>query len=132
LTELAGRLAGTASTLGPTPSIATHAKALNGSYGSLWMTGLVVKEVEMTSSVYPSGCAFATVSVPMIELPPARLSTTTDLPRRSDSGVATMRPTMSLLPAGGNGTISRIGRAGYESAALAAPVSSAHAASIHP
>jgi hypothetical protein len=52
------------------------------------------------------------MSVPMIELPPARLSMTTCFPSRSPSGCATMRPTMSLLPAGGKGTIQRTGRVG--------------------
>ena len=69
--------------------------------------------METTRSVYPSGGAFAARSVPMTPPAPPRLSTTTCLPHRSPSCVAIMRPTMSLLPPGGNGTMSRTGLAGY-------------------
>src|SRR5215510_9713346 len=53
---------------------------------------------------------------------PLRLSTTTCLPRRPVSCVATMRPTVSLMAPGGNGTISRTGFDGY-SCAVAPAVS---------
>jgi hypothetical protein len=56
--------------------------------------------------------ALTAVSVPIRPPAPPRLSTTSGLPRRSPSCWPITRATMSLLPPGGNGTISRIGRLG--------------------
>src|SRR5262249_50760338 len=52
----------------------------------------------------------------MVPPAPARLSTYTCCPSFILSCCATSRPTTSLLPPGGNGTISRTGRFGYSSA----------------
>src|SRR5262249_59858254 len=57
------------------------------------------------------------MSVPTTPPAPARLSTNTVCPSFCPSCWATIRPTMSLLPPGGNGMISRIGRDGESSAA---------------
>src|SRR5882672_6541718 len=66
----------------------------------------------MRSSMWPSGFARATASVPMMPPAPPWLSTTTDLPRRSESWKAIMRPTTSLLPPGGKGMTRRSGLVG--------------------
>jgi hypothetical protein len=55
---------------------------------------------------------FATTSVPIVEPPPARLSTMTDCPSRSDNPFATMRPTASVPPPAENGSTMRIDRSG--------------------
>src|SRR5436190_22466884 len=81
----------------------------------------------MRSSVYPSAGALATASVPMIPPAPPWLSTTTCLPRRSESWKAIMRPTTSLLPPGGNGMIMRTGLLGYACAAASVVYTSAAA-----
>jgi hypothetical protein len=48
----------------------------------------------------------------MVPPAPPRLSTTIDWPSTSLILSATMRPTMVVLPPGGNGTINVIGRLG--------------------
>src|SRR5688572_20069959 len=67
--------------------------------------------------VWPSGAALAASSVPIIALAPPRLSTTTCWPRRSGKREATIRPTVSTAPPGGNGAIKRTGRVGDHCAA---------------
>ena len=47
--------------------------------------GTIVKGAGVTSSVWPSGADFATISVPITVLPPARLSTSTGCPHISFS-----------------------------------------------
>src|ERR1700704_2881213 len=70
-----------------------------------------------TSSVYPSGAAFATASPATTPLPPTRFSTTTGWPSVSLRRAAMRRPTRSGPPPGGIGTSKRIGFEGYCAAA---------------
>jgi len=60
----------------------------------------------------PSGSARAAIALPMVPPAPPRLSTTIDWPSTSLILSAMIRPTMVVLPPGGNGTISVIGRLG--------------------
>ena len=64
------------------------------------------------ASVCPSGAAFATTAVPTVPPAPPRFSITTGCPNSLLSPSATTRPTMSVEPPGGNGTISVIGLVG--------------------
>src|SRR6266436_969762 len=66
-----------------------------------------------TSSVYPSGAAFATASPATMPLPPTRFSTTTGWPSVSLRRAAMRRPTRSGPPPGGIGTSRRTGLEGY-------------------
>jgi len=50
--------------------------------------------------------------VPMVPVAPATFSTTTVPCSTVESRAATMRPTTSVPPPGGNGTTSRMGLAG--------------------
>src|SRR5688572_24506424 len=91
----------------------------------------------LTSMVCPSAGALAASSVPIVPPAPPRLSTTTGTPRASLSRCATMRPTISLPPPGGNGTMKRTGRLGYccadtPAAPSDAPVNTAIATSLVP
>src|SRR5688500_15758336 len=80
-----------------------------------------------SSSVYPSGTAFATVSAPTEPPAPGRLSMTTCCPKLSPSFWPTRRALMSLDAPGVNGTTHRTGligsvAAGSPCAACAPPV----------
>src|SRR6185436_12748515 len=93
----------------------------------------------MMRSVRPSGTARATIVEPIWLLPPGRLSTTICWPRRSASGPATMRPSVSFVPPGASGTTSRIGRPGWfcaaavkDSAASAAASNAGSNRIVHP
>src|SRR5256714_1896521 len=66
-----------------------------------------------TSSVYPSGGAFATASPATLPLPPMRFSMTKGWPSASPSFAAIRRPTISGPPPGGIGTSIFTGFAGY-------------------
>src|SRR5476651_839227 len=68
-------------------------------------------------SVYPSGAALATMSLPIVPPAPALLSTTTGWPSASDSACMAMRPVESVPPPGGSATMQRIGRVGQASLA---------------
>jgi hypothetical protein len=57
----------------------------------------------------------------MLLAPPPRFSTTICWPQTSDSRLATMRATASVLPPGANGTISRTARLGQACATAARP-----------
>src|SRR5467141_1433613 len=70
-----------------------------------------------TSSVCPSGVAFATASPATMPLPPTRFSTTTGWPSVSLRRAAMRRPTRSGPPPGGIGTSRRTGLEGYCAAA---------------
>src|SRR5256712_6016981 len=70
-----------------------------------------------TSSVYPSGTAFAPASPATTPLPPTRFSTTTGRPSAALRRAAMRRPTRSGPPPGGIGTSRRTGFAGYCAAA---------------
>src|SRR6187551_698820 len=75
-------------------------------------------EVSM-SSVYPSGAAFAAISVPMMPLAPARSSTTICWPHASVSLWPIRRDMMSGPDPGEVEAMMRIGRVGYCAAAAA-------------
>ena len=67
---------------GTTCVITTGSKLLTVSYGSfLNMLGLIECELDTSSSVWPSGAAFATASVPIVPVAPALLSMITALPQ---------------------------------------------------
>src|SRR5882672_6730553 len=51
--------------------------------------------------------------MPMLPLPPERLSATTWCPSASASLVPSVRASVSVLPPGANGTTNRTGRVGY-------------------
>ena len=76
------------------------AKSLIGSYGTfLYSTGLTVNGPLLPiSKVWPSGAAFATISVPMPPFAPGRLSTITDCPSASVSFWAMVRVKISPAP----------------------------------
>jgi hypothetical protein len=61
-------------------------------------------ELGAMKSTYPSAGALATALAAMRVPAPGRFSTTKLLPRRCSSFWASMRATMSVLPAGVNGT----------------------------
>jgi hypothetical protein len=63
----------------------------------------------VTNKVEPSGAARTTASVPRLPDAPARFSTTTGRPSRSDSRGPTWRAMRSMPVPGVNGTISLIG-----------------------
>src|SRR6185503_14157441 len=65
------------------------------------------------SRVWPSGAAFATISVPTMLPAPGRLSTMTGFPSDWASPSATIREVRSLPPPGANGATNRIGFDGY-------------------
>src|SRR5207248_5715336 len=83
----------------------TGAKSLTTSNGNLPAKRLGSTEngSATTSSVWPSGAALATISLPMMVLPPGRLSTTTGCPHVFWNSCASVRPSTSLKPLGGNG-----------------------------
>jgi hypothetical protein len=77
------------------------------------MDGLaaVVDTVAMPST-WPSAAARIISSAPTEPPPPALFSTTTCCPRLAPMAGATMRATMSVVPPGAKGTISRTGLVG--------------------
>ncbi len=75
------------------------------------MAGFSANEEDVTSSVWPSGAAFATRSAPMIPLAPGRLSTTNVWPMRAVNSCARMRAVVSGPPAP-KPTMMRTGREG--------------------
>ena len=79
----------------------------------------------MKPKVWPSGSARTIASVPINPDAPARFSITTGWPSASDSGWAIMRATMSVVPAGGHGTIIRMGLVGAQVAPCANPAQGA-------
>src|SRR5467141_2870626 len=95
--------------------LATGTRSFNGSNGMRsYRCGLIASRLSMpTSSVYPSGAAFATASPATTPLPPTRFSTTTGWPSVSLRRAATRRPTRSGPPPGGIGTRKRTGFDGY-------------------
>src|SRR5882762_2472353 len=95
--------------------LATGTRSFNGSNGMRsYRCGLIATRLSMpTSSVYPSGAAFATASPATTPLPPTRFSTTTGWPSVSLRRAAMRRPTRSGPPPGGIGTRKRTGFDGY-------------------
>src|SRR5215831_6099852 len=74
-------------------------------------------------AVYPSFGEMATELAAVVPPAPGRFSTTTDCPRISESGRATMRAAMSVPPPGPKPTVMRIGRVGQSCAGAGAPAS---------
>src|SRR5262245_33171625 len=74
--------------------------------------GLMTCAVTTTPRVWPSGADFATRSVPTTVPAPGRFSTTTGWDQTSCIFAASRRPTMSVAPPGGKGTIMRTGLVG--------------------
>ena len=68
---------------------------------------------EPSVSEYPSGVDFTVISVPMLPPAPGRLSTMIGCPSDSESFGITVRVRISVMLAGPNATITRIGRLGY-------------------
>src|SRR5215212_6964807 len=77
------------------------------------MAGAITCVVEIMSSVWPSGAAFATASAPIVEPAPGRLSTTTGWPSALAKPSDITRATTSVKPPGENGTTSVTGLLGY-------------------
>src|SRR5262249_5070767 len=91
----------------------TAARSFTVSYGMFARRlGLMTCAVTTTPRVWPSGADFATRSVPTTVPAPGRFSTTTGCPHTSCIFAATRRPTMSVAPPGGNGTIILTGLVG--------------------
>ena len=89
---------------------ATGVKSLTASYGGVGIViGVVVCVDGLNSSVYPSGLALATALPPIVPPAPGRLSTTKVWPICSVNFCASIRPTTSSVPPGGNGMIMVIG-----------------------
>src|SRR5262245_32478654 len=84
--------------------------------------------------VYPSGSDRATASAPILLPAPPRFSITTCWPQISDSFAATIRPTPSVPPPGGNGTTRRTTREGqaWASAVLQSDIGARADAAMSP
>ena len=108
---MTGRLGCTTTTIGETTALVSGTKSRSGSYERLgYRAGLAaITEDPPSSSVYPSGLALATSSVPMIALPPGRFSTTTAWFMLSCILAPTVRATKSLEPPAVYGTMMRMG-----------------------
>lgn len=70
----------------------------------------------VSNSVWPSDGLLLTTSLPMIEPAPGLFSTIKGLPRLRESSSPSERAITSVPPPARNGTITRTGRAGYDSA----------------
>src|SRR5574340_1010276 len=108
----------TAATKGETATSVTGSNdftASNCSFG--YNEGNAACVVMATSSVYPSGLAFAAISVASTPDAAGRLSTTTGWPNRSESLGVMSRATRSEPPPGAKGTSIRTGLVGYADAA---------------
>jgi len=98
---------------GSVTSWLTGVKSRTGSKGrSLRIAGLMVNDAATTRTVWPSGAAFATSSVPLRLPAPGRLSTITFCLSVSVMRCAMTRATTSVDPPPLCGTISRTGRVG--------------------
>ena len=75
----------------------------------IWFTTM---ELELTSTVWPSGSALATWRPAIPPAAPGRFSTTTLWPSRGESLSANRRAMTSTPPPGGKPTTRRIGRFG--------------------
>src|SRR6266568_4534243 len=96
------------------PTSATGARSFFVSKGSvLYSDTLIALGGAAMRSVWPSGGALATKSVPMLPPEPVRFSTMTGWPSASPSRGASARAVKSVIPPGGKVTTSRIGLLGY-------------------
>ena len=82
----------------------------NASFG--YSVALIAFVCDASNSVYPSGAARATISLPIIAPAPGRLSITTCWPQRFDNSCAMIRIGPSTAPPGENGTMTRTTRDG--------------------
>src|SRR5262249_4170268 len=89
-----------------------------GSFGL--SAGCTVCEEATSSSVWPSGAARATASVPTCPAAAGRLSTMTVWPSAFSRCGASRRPITSFEPPAGNGTIHRVGWGGQAGADVGA------------
>src|SRR5689334_509962 len=87
--------------------------------------------VKLTSSVCPSGAAFATVSAARLPPAPGLFSTITGCPSAAASSLAIARAIVSVVPPADAPTRMRTGRDGYSDVwAWPAPGQPAHAAAM--
>src|SRR5262249_35565797 len=99
---------------GASASSAIGSKSLTTSYCSAYVIPLATCVFQMpTVIVYPSGAARATRPVPMLPVAPPTFSMMMVWPSAVRMPSAIRRPTTSVSPPGGNGTIIVIGRHGY-------------------
>ena len=113
MTSVIGRSFAIATDSGALATSATGVKSWTTVYGTCFIViGAVTNVDALNSSVYPSAGAFATASAPMMPLPPGRFSTTNVCPIWSPSFCATARPSVSSVPPGGNGMMTRTVRFG--------------------
>src|ERR1700739_1360885 len=87
------------------------------------MPGAIVWGPVPMTTVSPSGVARDALVPPSVPPAPPTFSTTTVWPRRADNCCAMMRPTISVVPPGANGTISVTGLGGQSSAKATRPAS---------
>src|SRR3954463_6644344 len=89
------------------------AKSVTESYGSFLYNAALTKCVLLiVNNEYPSGGALATLSAPIVEPAPGRLSTTTCCPSASVNFWVRIRPGTSAAPPAENGTTSLTGWVG--------------------
>src|SRR6266702_2965896 len=130
-TLLTGVFAETTSTFAPLPTSATGARSFFVSKGrALYSDTLIALGGAATRSVWPSGGALATKSVPMLPPEPVLFSMTTGCPNAPDRRGPSARAVKSVIPPGGKVTISRIGFDGYCASAATEKISPASAAVI--
>src|SRR5690606_3993897 len=111
---LAGKLGWAARNNGEVATSETGIKSRFGSYEkSLYKNGLMdIIDPSVTRKLYPSGGDAISVCAATTPFAPGLLSTTTELPRRSDNRCAVMRATVSGSPPGAYGTMNLMGRLG--------------------
>src|SRR5438876_1134104 len=116
----------TTSTPGGPPKRAMWVKSRSGSNGKLFESAGAMQCVATpeTTSVYPSGAAFATNSEPITPPAPARFSTMKFSLKVSLSLCDTRRPRVSAVPPGAKGTTMRTVLAGQLCARASGPPSS--------
>src|SRR6266568_4186530 len=119
----AGSAGFTTSTPGGPPKSAMWVKSRSGSNGKLFESAGAMQCVATpeTTSVYPSGAAFATSSEPMMPPAPARFSTMKFSFKISLSLCDTRRPSVSAVPPGAKGTMMRTVLAGHPCARACEP-----------
>jgi hypothetical protein len=111
---------------------ATGAKSVVTSNGTSLFSHLeIVAELSISSSVWPSGAALATDSVPTVPPAPVRFSTTTFCLSRSCSFSATSRPIASTPPPAAIGTTRVMLRCGFNCASTGAVAASDSTAASH-
>src|SRR5512135_192354 len=129
-----GTLGPTTSTLGMNVTCDTGVRSLTKLYGRfLYRLILVTSVLVAMNKVYPSGADLATMSAPILPAAPGRFSTMTGSPSSGRRFSASTRAVTSVLPPGGYGTTSLIGREGQVSAnagTATCSISTAHAIAL--